>query len=719
MPSVGDVLKKYWGFDSLRPLQGEMVQVGLDGRDALAVMPTGGGKSLCFQIPPLLDGGLTLVVSPLIALMKDQVDALRLIGYPVEALNSSMTSGEQSLAILAVRNGTAKLLYMSPERLFLGSTIELLREANVKRIAIDEAHCISQWGHDFRPEYRQLTRLKEVFPSASIQAFTATATPNVRKDIGRQLGMKQAKLLVGTFDRPNLTYRVEPKSNAVHQIVQAIKRFPDEGSIVYCISRKDTEQMATALTANGVTARAYHAGLAPGERKEISEAFAQERLHVIVATVAFGMGIDRANVRCVIHESMPKSIEAYQQETGRAGRDGLPSECLMLYSGGDIVRWRKVMTASDRSPVELQLLQETQSYATGQTCRHAFLSRYFGQEYAKPEGCEACDLCLDGWQTVEGSTERAHTILQACLSLVGRNPNFLFGAGHLAAVLKGANTNEVRKHGHDQLTGFGALKEVDKGSIGAWINQLIDLGHLARQGDEFPKVVLTERGRTALSANEEIAMREAMVTPTRQRRTAQVEFDYDQGLFEGLRTWRRQLATDRNVPAFVILADRTLMHISAVRPTDLPNLANVSGIGEQKLAEFGAEIVALVGDYVVTKGLASNVQGPSSEVKPVQKSKTTSQVLLESLFERGVSIPELCEKSGLKVSTVSAYLATWIKESKPASIAPWVTPERYALIANELLKSEDGRYKPIFEALNEEVSYEEIRFVKVHLECNG
>ncbi|MEQ1821789.1 MAG: RecQ family ATP-dependent DNA helicase [Fimbriimonadaceae bacterium] len=713
MLSVESALKKYWGFDALRPLQGDMVQVALEGRDALAVMPTGGGKSLCFQLPPLLDGGLTLVVSPLIALMKDQVDALQLLGVPAVTLNSSISPSDQAAAIEAIQQGKTNLVYMSPERLFLSSTLELLHSASLKRIAIDEAHCISQWGHDFRPEYRQLTRLRELFPQASIQAFTATATPKVRKDIGRQLGMRQAKLCVGVFDRPNLTYQIVPKQDAVGQILQVVKRFPEEASIVYCISRADTERIAAALSANGIEAKAYHAGLAPNERKEISEAFSQERLHVIVATVAFGMGIDRANVRCVIHESMPKSIESYQQETGRAGRDGLPSECLMLYSAGDIVRWQRVMSGSDRTQIERELLEEVQRFASGTTCRHAFLSRYFGQDYAVPEdGCGACDLCLEGWNEVEGSTERAQAILRLALEMSSRHNDFGFGAGHFVAILKGADTKDIRRHYHEDLKAYGAFESFDRAHISSWLNQLVDQGFLAREGQPYASIRITEKGKSALLAGESIAMREALVAIKRGRQ--KVAFAYDEGLFDRLRQWRREVAAERKVAAFLIFSDKTLMEIASVRPLDISSFKGISGIGDKKLAEFGQTVIDLVTEFGARQG---GHKGVVNAVVNKAPRNSKSQGTLDALFAKRMPLHEIAEKVGLRPTTVAGHLETWIKVHRPQDVTAWVSEENAKRIRQALSASEDGRLRPIYEALKEEIPYDEIRVVKAHAEA--
>ncbi len=499
------VLRQFWGFESLRPLQSDVIQAAIDKRDALVVMPTGGGKSLCYQVPPMLDDSLTVVVSPLISLMKDQVDGLKLIGYPAAALNSGVCADEEQEIRRMVGRGKIRLLYLSPERVLTGGMLSMLQEANdgrgVERIAIDEAHCISQWGHDFRPEYRQLSRLRKLFPTASFHALTATATPKVRDDIAAQLGLKAPQVFVGTFDRPNLTYRIVAKNDPVSQIEEAVKKHPNDASIIYCISRKETERVAGSLTARGVRAVAYHAGLDSAKRHKISEQFAREQVNVVVATVAFGMGIDRSNVRLVIHESMPKSIEGYQQETGRAGRDGLPSECIMLYDPRDVMGWERVIS-KDASPEhlthQLAMIDEVRRFAIGRGCRHQFLSAYFGQEH--PGNCGACDMCLDGWKSVANSTRLAQQIVATVNDLSKKHGDFGFGAAHIAAILKGANTKQIRERGHSELRGYGAMKDRTTDIIQTWIHQLVDLGLLERTGGEYPVVRVTARGAAAVPA---------------------------------------------------------------------------------------------------------------------------------------------------------------------------------------------------------------------------
>jgi len=704
-----DILKRVWGFDTLRPLQKEVIDASIRGRDALIVMPTGGGKSLCFQIPPLVDGGLTLVVSPLISLMTDQVHGLKLVGYPCDALHSGLDSASIEAANERIASGVTKLLYCSPERLMTASMQSLLRAANrgagVARIAIDEAHCISAWGHDFRPEYRDLSRLRALFPEAPIHALTATATPRVRDDIIGQLRLREPDVFIGNFDRPNLNYRVLPKQDLIRQSVEVLQRYPHDGAIVYCISRKDTEEMARALTALGVPAAAYHAGMDSGARHKISEDFARERIRVVVATVAFGMGIDRSNVRCVIHASLPKSIEGYHQETGRAGRDGLPSECVMFYSAGDVTRWARVMTEGSPEQVAHQrhLLDEMSGFATGVTCRHARLVEYFGQSYEGPRPCGACDVCESAPEEVPDSTRTAHKILATAREIC--QADFGFGVNHLVGILRGADTKPIRTHQHQLLKGYGCFKEFHASRVGAWIQQLIDHGLLGRSGGKFPTLTFTELGRSALQNRQEITLYDshsvALTAPS---------IDPDDPLFEVLRSMRRNLAEEREVPAFVIFSDATLKALAAMRPTEIASLPLVPGIGEHKTEQFGERITSVIREYCEANELATNLAAPKSAPKKKESGRlTATAIAARPLFEKGVDLETVATELGRARSTMAGYLYEWACETNPKSIAPWVSDETLAVLAEVRKTLGNGPLKPIFEHLNQTIPYDQIR----------
>jgi ATP-dependent DNA helicase RecQ len=600
-------LETHWGFDTLRPLQREVVESSLNNRDAVVVMPTGGGKSLCFQLPAVVTGRLTVVVSPLIALMKDQVDALTVVGVPAAALNSSLSPEEENEIRRKVAAGQISLLYVSPERLLLPSTLQLLAKADegqgVARFAIDEAHCISAWGHDFRPEFRQLNRIKEAFPGVPVQAFTATATPQVQRDIAIQLKLERPRKFVGIFDRPNLTYRVVAKDDPIRRTAEAVRRYPDEGVIVYCLSRKDTESIANGLVAQGIPAVAYHAGLPNETRRKVSEDFAQERVNIVVATIAFGMGIDRANVRCVIHECLPKSMEGYQQETGRAGRDGLPSECVLLYSHGDVVRLKRLLGEGEPEVVahHARLLEEVRKFATSHICRHKTLSEHFGQPYeVEDDGCGACDVCLGGMQSLANGDETGHKILSTTLDLLQRGR--AFGVGFLVSVLTGSRGKQVLEREGDQSAGFNSFPGQPTERVTSWVHQLTDLGLLEVSEGQYPVLAITEEGRSALANSTSINLIEnmALLAPAKNKRVTSVE-NVDSPLFEKLRAWRRSTAVERNVPAYVIFHDATLMRIAAAKPTSRTGLRQISGVGDRRCEDFGDDLLAIIKDHIPSR----------------------------------------------------------------------------------------------------------------------
>jgi ATP-dependent DNA helicase RecQ len=601
-PRVAEVLKRWWGFETLRPLQADAIAAAMAGRDSLVVMPTGGGKSLCYQLPPLVGESTDVVISPLVALMKDQVDALEAIGYPAAALHSGLSQEERVAIRDQLAAGELRLLFTAPERLVNSSLLDTLARVGVRRFAIDEAHCISQWGHDFRPEYRQLALLRERFPKASIHAFTATATPRVRDDIARQLSLRDPAVLVGTFDRPNLVYRIVPRTDRVAQTLAILGRHRGEASIVYCISRRETERLAAKLAAAGLLARPYHAGLDSKERHRTQDAFAKETIDVVVATVAFGMGIDRSDVRLVLHTALPKSLEAYQQETGRAGRDGLAAECVLLYSSADVFQWealvRKSAAESELDEAEqeelitgqLQHLHAMRRYAQAARCRHATLSEYFGQAYpAKP--CEACDVCLGEAESLADSTVVAQKIL-SCVARVEQR----FGVRHVCEVLRGATTDAVLRNGHDRLSTYGLLSNLDQRAAENLMHQLLDQELLERTGGDRPVIRLNERSWEVLRGGREVVLLEPQ-TGSKAKQTKAEADDWegvDRDLFERLRRWRRRIAEARGKPAWTILDDKALRTISREQPASLAALLRCKGIGEKRLADFGDAILELV-----------------------------------------------------------------------------------------------------------------------------
>jgi len=591
------VLRRFWGYVSLRPLQLEAIQAGLERRDSLVVMPTGGGKSLCYQVPPAVAGRTDIVVSPLIALMKDQVDALRASGYPAAALHSGVDPAEIRQVERELAAGRHHLIFVAPERLLTPRFLELAARLKVSSFAIDEAHCISQWGHDFRPEYRKLAELKTRFPGASIHAYTATATERVRRDIIEQLGLENPAVLVGSFDRPNLLYRVRPKLDVNAQIAETIWRHKGEASIVYSISRKDTEQIARYLASEGVRAAAYHAGMEADERRRTQDRFAAEEIDVVVATVAFGMGIDRSDIRCVIHAAIPKSIEAYQQETGRSGRDGLPAECVLFYSAADVIRWHSLMersaeeaaTAPEVAESGKRLLEEMRRFATVVRCRHAALSAYFGETYPRAN-CGACDLCLGEVEGVADSTVLAQKVL-SCVARVEQR----FGVEHVVDVLSGAVSERIRRWDHAKLSTYGIMKDVPRKTLTNLVYQLVDAGLLERTPGDRPALKLNALSWEVMRGKRAVSLLKAKESKPGRTRIEEASWrDVDEAIFESLRKLRREIAAERGVAAFVILHDATLRELASVRPTSMEALRHIRGMGEKKLTDFGARVVECI-----------------------------------------------------------------------------------------------------------------------------
>ena len=602
---IVETMRRYWGFDAFRPLQEEAILAGLEGRDSLVVMPTGGGKSLCYHVPPAVAQRTDIVVSPLIALMKDQVDGLRACGYPAAALHSGITPQERRDIEAGLTAGRYRLVFVAPERLLLASFLSLLPRGGVGAFVIDEAHCISHWGHDFRPEYRRLATLKERFPDASIHAFTATATPRVRADIVEQLRLKNPTVLVGPSDRPNLVYRVVPRVDVLGQVLEVIRRHAGEAVIAYCISRKDTESIALSLQSHGVRARAYHAGMSADQRRQTQDAFAAEQLDVVVATVAFGMGIDRSNVRCVLHAAMPKSMEHYQQETGRAGRDGLEAECVLFYSAADVIKWESLIRRSAEEAgrsaevikAALEKLTQMRRFCSAAQCRHRSLSVYFGDTYERAD-CNACDVCLNEIEGVTDATVTAKKIL-SCVARMDQR----FGVGRVVDVLLGADTEAVRLCSHQELSTYGLMKGTPRKGLINMVYQLLDQGLLARSDDEWPTLQLNEASRAVMRGEREVRLVQPKTSPASKTRTEKVSWEgVDRDLFEHLRTVRGEVAKERSVPASVIFGDRTLREMARLRPCSRDALLQVRGVGDRKLADFGELFAVEIREYCEAHG---------------------------------------------------------------------------------------------------------------------
>ena len=590
---IRDVLKTHWGYDGFLPLQQEAMQCVLDDRDSVVVLPTGGGKSLCFQAPAVVRPGVGLVVSPLISLMKDQVDGLKAAGVAAACLNSSMDPVERREVYEDLRAGELDLLYVAPERLVQSNMLDTLAEADVSLVAVDEAHCISQWGHDFRPEYRQLKMLKETLPGTAIHAYTATATQQVRDDIVEELGLDEPEMLVGSFDRPNLSYKVMVRDGVADQISAIMDRHPGESGIVYCISRRDVEKTSEQLNQRGYHTRPYHAGMDDQQRKANQDAFIAERVETIVATVAFGMGIDKSNVRYVVHAAMPKSLEGYQQETGRAGRDGLEAECCLLYTGGDYGRWRAILEGSDSEPTEgaWRSLQAMQEFAGSVVCRHSSLVEYFGQSL-DGDNCGACDVCLGELDQVDDALEIGQKILSSVVRQDQR-----FGADYTVKVLRGSSDQRILDNRHDDLSTYGLLADSDVRAVRGWVEQLVAQGFLAKTG-EYNVLMVTESGRSLLRGDVtprllKPAARAAKVRKSRAHDDSWEGVDRD--LFERLRELRRRLADEKSVPAYVVFGDASLRDMARKKPGTPTEFLDVHGVGQKKAADYGELFLAAIG----------------------------------------------------------------------------------------------------------------------------
>ena len=724
-----DLLKQHFGYDEFRPLQAEVVASVLERRDTLVLMPTGGGKSLCYQLPALRFDGLTLVVSPLIALMKDQVDTLKANGIAAEFINSSLTYPELNRVRTRVQRNAVKILYVAPERLALSGFRDFLAGLQVSLIAVDEAHCISMWGHEFRPDYRNLVDLRRLLPGVPFIALTATATEQVRRDVAEQLELARPQEFIASFNRANLTYSVRPKRNSVDALTDLLDEYRGESCIVYCFSRKSTQDLATALGERGLSALPYHAGLDTPVRSETQEKFIRDVVPIIVATIAFGMGIDKPDVRLVVHYDLPKSLEGYYQETGRAGRDGLPSECALFYSYGDKVKQDffidQIENAAERRNAQDKLARVIE-FCDLQTCRRKYLLTYFGEDWPQ-DNCGGCDVCLTPREEFD-----ATLIAQKILSAVVRTGE-RFGIAHISQVLRGANTKRIRELRHNELSVYGIADDLSDGEIKEVAGLLQAKGLLRK--DSYASLSLTPVGRAFLKNRENLTLTRAKraepaprTTPDPalgwRRRDAppsianeQADLAVDAALFEKLRTLRRGLAEERNVPPYVIFGDVTLRQMAAYLPQSRDSLSHISGVGAAKLEQWGEAFLEIIRSHAGEQGLAE---------RPVPGSRRTREssgggvsrhgatyAATKQLLEQGRSLTEVAAERGLSVRTVVGHVEKLVDNGEDLDLGPLLpASDRLEAIRHALDRSGALALAPVKAMLGKDYTYEEIRLVR-------
>ena len=663
------ILKARFGYDSFRALQEEIIGNVLGRRDSLALMPTGGGKSLCYQLPALIFDGITLVISPLIALMKDQVDALNANGIAARFINSSLSASEIEHVQAQVRRGQVKILYVAPERLALRAFRRFLHSLNLSLIAVDEAHCISEWGHEFRPDYRNLKQLRQDFPAVPVIALTATATERVREDIIGQLDLQQGQVFLSSFNRSNLSYSVQPKASSWGQLMSLLQQRRSQSTIIYCFSRQETEDLARDLNARGLSARPYHAGLDPEVRRRTQEDFIRDRVPIIVATIAFGMGIDKPDIRLVVHYSLPRSLEGYYQETGRAGRDGLPSECVLFYSYADKARQDYFINQMEDAVEQRNARQKLAmmvEFAQAPSCRRRLILEYFGEKWPE-ENCGGCDVCLESRDEFD-ATEIAQKILSAVVRTGER-----FGANHIIQVLSGSREKRILELGHDRLSVYGIAKDVGRPELREIIGQLQARRLLVRSGGDYPTLAVTDGGRQLLQGRQSVTLplprtAYAGYAPGNGPNlggSPAAPMEYDEVLFEELRALRRRLADVRDVPAFVIFGDVSLSHMAESFPRSMEEFSRIHGVGDVKLEQYGPEFLEVIRGYSEVNGLPDRTgvsvkrQQPgeiSEERKWPESRRGATYDETKSLLEQRLSVSQIAQQRGLAEITIIGHL---------------------------------------------------------------
>ena len=707
-----DLLKKHFGYDNFLPLQEEIIACVLKQRDALVIMPTGGGKSLCYQLPALQFDGLTLVISPLIALMKDQVDALKSNGIAAAFINSTQPYAEMSRIRAQAQQGDLSILYIAPERLALPGFQNFLETLKVSLIAVDEAHCISEWGHDFRPDYRTLGDLRCSLPHVPFIALTATATGRVRRDIITQLDLDEPQIFIASFDRANLNYTVRPKRNTFGALLDLLEKNRGESTIIYCFSRKDTELVAANLSDEGFDALPYHAGLNAEVRSETQEKFIHDEVSIIVATIAFGMGIDKSDIRLIVHYDLPKSIEGYYQETGRAGRDGLPSDCVLFYSYGDKIKQDffidQIEDETARQNAQEKLAQII-AFCDSQACRRKYLLGYFGQNWDS-ENCGGCDICLASKETFD-----ATIIAQKVLSAIIRTGE-RFGIGHITQILRGANTRRIRELGHDKLSVYGIVNDFSDDDLKEITALLIAKSFLLKKGREYPTLGITETGRNFLKNREKLTL-------TRRKRSEEIPpdsrtaLDYDKALFEELRRLRSRIASERNVPPYIIFSDATLQQMAYYIPQNRESLSRISGVGAVKLEQLGDTFLPIIRNHAHMHNLTErNIPSQRRDKSRNVRRNGSTYDLTKQLVQQGLSLAEVAKQRGLTKGTITSHIERLIHAGEDLDLRPLMPPsERFEKIKTTFYNSDGTALSLVKAHLGDDYAYDEIRIVRVFL----
>ena len=711
--SAGLRLQRIFGFSTFRANQEEIVQAILARRDIFAVMPTGGGKSLCYQLPASMMQGTCLVVSPLISLMKDQVDAANAFGMEAGLLNSTLSATQQQEVLARLQQGAYDLLYLSPERLATPGFFERLRRAPLSFIAVDEAHCISEWGHDFRPDYLALSSLKQELPGIPVTAFTATATQRIQEDIVRRLALNQPFMTRASFDRPNLFYQVQPREQVNSQIEAAVRTHPDEAGIVYRLSRADVEKTAAWLQKCGIKALPYHAGLDKETRGRNQEAFNRDEVQVVVATVAFGMGIDKSNVRFVIHGDLPKSMEGYYQETGRAGRDGEPALCLLLYSRGDYFRLRPFIDQlPDERERQLGMAQLSRMMALAEqpVCRRRAILHYFDEEYER-DNCGACDVCVHGVKRSDATIEA-----QMVMSAIYRSGQ-RFGAGHIVDIVYGARTARISALGHDQLKTYGVGRERGKRFWRQFIDGMLAQGLLASEGEPYPVLQITAAGEEVLFGRAEFVSHQ-MLEETGGRSEGVL---YDESLFALLKKKRRDMAEEAGVPPYVLFSDKSLHQMSSLMPQSPAALLAINGVGQVKCERYGQPFLEIITRYLADNPEASQQQLARTPAPPAVRKPTGGQTLDETLrlAETGLSVEEIAAERELKPSTIAAHIGELLQLGRMLDVDRYVDPAVRSAMTELFTAHGLSRLKPIVEAMEGRAGYEQAHIVRGFLLSQG